>query len=282
MRVVFHPNPTEAAKLGAVIDKYQVTLLVGTPTFLAGIVNAAQTNQLASLRIAVTGAEQCPSRVYDALAERCPGTTVIEGYGITECSPIVSVNRPGQEERATIGQPLPSVEIAIVEPTTLRPVAMGERGMLLARGPSIFGGYLQYSGESPFVQYNHQTWYRTEDLVRMNERGNLEFCGRMKRFIKLGGEMISLPAIESVLEEALTDTNEAGPSLAVEATPGEHAELVLFATSDLERDRINRHLRDAGLSPLHNIRQIRRLDSIPLLGSGKTDYRALKALLANG
>jgi long-chain-fatty-acid--[acyl-carrier-protein] ligase len=102
----------------------------------------------------------------------------------------------------------------------------------------------------------------------------------MKRFIKLGGEMISLPAIEAVLEQALSPSMDNGPSLAVEAAPGEHAELVLFTTCELERERINRHLRDAGLSPLHNIRQVRRLESIPLLGSGKTDYRALKALLA--
>ena len=280
MRVVFHPNPTEAAILAAVIEKYKATLLVGTPTFLAGIVNAARPEQLISLRIAVTGAESCPSHVYDSLAERCPHTTVIEGYGITECSPIVSANRPGREERATIGEPLPSVEIAIIDPETEQPVAKGERGMLLVTGPSVFGGYLRYEGDSPFVQYDHKSWYRTGDLVRLNDREKLVFCGRMKRFVKLGGEMISLPAIESALQEALSTSNESAPSLAVEAAPGEHAELVLFTTNELERELVNHHLRDAGLSPLHNIRQIRRLESIPLLGSGKTDYRALKALLA--
>ncbi len=93
--------------------------------------------------------------------------------------------------------------------------------------------------------------------------------------------MISLPAIEAVLERALMVVSEEGPSIAVEATPGDHPELVLFTTLELARDVVNRHLRDAGLSPLHNIRQIRRLESIPLLGSGKTDYRALKALLEN-
>jgi long-chain-fatty-acid--[acyl-carrier-protein] ligase len=280
MRVVFHPNPTEAAILAALLEKYKATLLAGTPTFLAGIINAARPEQLTSLRIAVTGAESCPLHVYDALAERCPHTTVVEGYGITECSPIVSVDRPERAQRATIGEPLPSVEIAVIDPETGQAVADGERGMLLVRGPSVFGGYLRYDGDSPFVEYKQQLWYRTGDLVRLNDRGKLVFCGRMKRFIKLGGEMISLPAIESVLEKALATSSELGPSLAVEATPGEHTELVLFTTCDLERESVNRHLRSAGLSPLHNIRQVRRLESIPLLGSGKTDYRALKELLA--
>ena len=91
--------------------------------------------------------------------------------------------------------------------------------------------------------------------------------------------MISLPAIESVLERALNPSSEDGPTFAVEAVPGEHPELVLFTTTEQSRTVVNRHLRDAGLSPLHNIRQIRRVESIPLLGSGKTDYRALKGWL---
>ena len=282
LRVVFHPNPTEAAKLAALIAHYRATLLVGTPTFLSGIVNAARAAQLATLRLAVTGAEQCPPRVYDAIAERCPTTVVIEGYGITECSPIVSANRPGREQRETIGEPLPSVEVALVHPESMKPVEKGERGLLLVRGPSVFDGYLHHDGESPFVEHAGKTWYRTGDLVRENGTGHLVFCGRMKRFVKLGGEMISLPAIESVLERALHVSTEDGPSIAVETAPGEHPELTLFTTSDLEREVVNRHLRDAGLSPLYNIRQIRKLESMPLLGSGKTDYRALRALLASG
>jgi len=279
LRAVFHPNPTESAKLASVIDLYKASLLVGTPTFLGGIVNNAHPSQLASLRLAVTGAEQCPPRVYDVLAKRCPQTTVLEGYGITECSPIVSVNRPGREQRETIGEPVPTLKYTLVEPDTLEAVPRGQRGMLLVRGPSVFGGYLRHVGESPFVEHEGHTWYRTGDLVRQNENDQLVFCGRLKRFVKLGGEMISLPAIESVLERALNPSSEDGPTFAVEAVPGEHPELVLFTTTEQSRTVVNRHLRDAGLSPLHNIRQIRRVESIPLLGSGKTDYRALKGWL---
>ncbi len=283
MRVVFHSNPTEAGKLAAVTQAYGATIMAGTPTFIAGIVGAAKPGQLATVRYAVTGAERCPGRVYDALAKVCPSAVVLEGYGITECSPVVSVNRPGREQRETIGEPLPSIEFLIVTPEQLEPVPQGARGMLLVRGPSIFAGYLGSHAESPFVEVQGRTWYKTGDLVSVNAQGVLTFCGRMKRFIKLGGEMISLPAIEGVLEQAFPTMGDAGPCLAIEATPSEtNPELVLFVTFDVERDAVNRAVRAAGLSPLHNLRRVVRLEVMPLLGSGKTDYRALKSLLTSG
>jgi long-chain-fatty-acid--[acyl-carrier-protein] ligase len=284
LRVAHHPNPTEASVLCALIDAYQLTALVGTPTFLGGICRAAAESQLRSLRLAVTGAEACPARIYQALADACPQASVLEGYGITECSPIVSANRPGREQRETIGELLPSVEGAIVDPESGERVKPGERGMLLVRGPSVFGGYLKYDGASPFVEHAGQSWYRTGDLVSQDAEGVLTFRGRLKRFIKLGGEMISLPAIEAVLERqfAPPDGSAEGPVLAVEASPSEeHPELVLFSTLALERETVNRALRDAGLSPLYNIRRVRRLDALPLLGTGKTDYVTLRQLAAS-
>jgi long-chain-fatty-acid--[acyl-carrier-protein] ligase len=280
LRTVYYNNPTESAKLAAHIEQYQVTILVGTPTFLGGIVHAAREGQLDTLRLAVTGAEQCPPRVYDALESRCPNTVVIEGYGITECSPVVSVNIPGRQVRGTIGEAVGSLEIAIVNPEGFEPIATGERGLLLVRGLSVFSGYLHYEGPSPFVDYDGKSWYKTGDLVRVDDRGILTFAGRMKRFIKLGGEMISLPAIEAVLESAFpTKEGTEGPVLAVECASGEHPELVLFTTVDIEREVVNRAIREGGLSPLHSIRRIVRLESIPVLGTGKTDYRTLKAML---
>jgi acyl-CoA synthetase (AMP-forming)/AMP-acid ligase II/1-acyl-sn-glycerol-3-phosphate acyltransferase/acyl carrier protein len=279
VRAVFHSNPTESVKLASLIEMYRATLVVGTPTFLGGLVGAAKPGQLQSMRLAVTGAEQCPPRVYDAFAERCPQTTVLEGYGITECSPVVSVNLPGRERRGTIGEVLPSLEWAIVDPESMRALPAGTRGLLLVRGPSVFSGYLDYDGPSPFVEHAGQRWYRTGDLVSADEHGILTFLGRLKRFIKLGGEMISLPAVEAVLERAFPQHGEEGPALAVEPTPGEHPELVLFVTFDVERDVVNRTLREAGLSPLYNIRRIERVDRIPVLGTGKTDYRSLRAQL---
>jgi len=281
LRTVYHVNPNDSATLASLIEAYRATLLVGTPTFLAGIVRAAQPGQLASLRLAIAGAEKCPPHVYDALAHACPEMVVIEGYGITECSPIVSVNRPERPRRETIGLPLPSVEHAIIDAEWGKPTPCGQRGMLLVRGPSVFRGYLKYDGPSPFVSFAGKQWYRTGDLVREDTEGVLTFCGRLKRFVKMGGEMIPLAAVEAALEAKwLTPGQGEGPCLAVECTPDEeHPELVLFTLLEIDRETANRCLREAGLSPLHNIRRVVRMEALPLLGTGKTDYRALKATL---
>jgi acyl-CoA synthetase (AMP-forming)/AMP-acid ligase II/1-acyl-sn-glycerol-3-phosphate acyltransferase/acyl carrier protein len=276
-RTVYHPNPTEAAVLARVIEAYGVTLMVGTPTFLHGIVRAAQPGQLASLRLAVTGAEKCSASVYQALGRACPQATILEGYGITECSPIVSANRMEKPMPGSIGKPLDTVECVVLGLDSHVPVATGEPGMLYVRGPSIFGGYLHYGGESPFLEWDGRRWYRTGDLVRQDADGWLTFEGRLKRFVKLGGEMISLPAIEAVLLPHFSSEADEGPPLAVETMgSSDSPEIVLFSARPATRDEVNRIVREAGLSALYNIRQVIQVDNIPVLGTGKTDYRGLK------
>jgi long-chain-fatty-acid--[acyl-carrier-protein] ligase len=279
LRVVYHPNPTEGRMLARLIGAYQATLLVGTPTFLAGILRTAEDRHLESLRIVVSGAEKCPEQVYATLARRWPGIAVLEGYGITECSPVVSVNREGDVRMGSIGKPLVSVEWAIVDLDTGRRVQPGQPGMLLVRGPSIFSGYLNPDVEPPFETFEGRTWYRTGDLV-FQDRSVLVFSGRLKRFVKLGGEMVSLPAIEEALSRRFQGEDEVEPLLAVEATSEDlNPDLILFSVSDIAREEANAAIRAAGLSSLHNIRVVRHIDQIPTLGTGKTDYRALKALL---
>ena len=279
--VAYFPNPTDGASLALGVEAYRVTMLVGTPTFLSGIVRVATDAQLAGLRMVVAGAEKCPESLYEVLARRWPGMRVLEGYGITECSPVVSVNRWEAPRHGSIGKPLPSVEIALVNADTGEAVPPGSPGMLLVRGPSIFSGYLQSEGASPFETSAGKAWYRTGDLVRQDPDGSLVFVGRLKRFVKLGGEMISLPAVEEVLLQHFGEMADAEIPLAVEAAPSDaHPELTLFSTRPISREAANAALREAGLSPLHFIRHVREVEKIPVLGTGKTDYRALKALLA--
>lgn len=280
LRVVYHPNPTEGRMLARIIEAYHATLLVGTPTFLGGILRTAEDRHLESLRIVVSGAEKCPEQVYATLARRWPKTTVLEGYGITECSPVVSVNREDDPRTGSIGKPLLSVEWALVDLETGRRVEQGQPGMLLVRGPSVFSGYLNQNVESPFETFEGRQWYRTGDLV-YQDRGVLVFSGRLKRFVKLGGEMVSLPAIEEALSRRFQSDEETEPLLAVESSPEDlNPDLVLFSVAGIARDEANAVIRAAGLSSLHNIRMVRQIDQIPTLGTGKTDYRALKALLA--
>ena len=279
LRVVYHANPTEAWVLAKLIAAYRATIVLGTPTFMNGIVRAAGEGELATLRLIVTGAEACPQRTHDALRANCPEALVLEGYGVTECSPIVSVNRPDHAVPQSIGQVLPSLKYAIVDVERDERVKPGAKGMLLVRGPSVFGGYLGDAATSPFVEFEGESWYRTGDLVSEAEDGVLTFRGRLKRFLKLGGEMISMPAIENVLSERFASPDDEGPILAVEASADDHPEVVLFTTRDIDRQAVNDAIREAHLSALHNVRRVVRVDELPLLGTGKTDYRALKRML---
>ena len=279
MRTVFHANPTEGALLASLMEAYKGTVIVATPTFLQGILRAGSNEQLANVRLAVVGAEACPTRVYELLSERSPKAVLIEGYGITECSPIVALNVPENPKPGTIGKMIPSLQHLLVDVESGKPSPEGSAGMLLLRGPTIFDRYLG-DAPDPFVEAEGQRWYRTGDLVRSGADGVFTFTGRLKRFIKLGGEMISLPAIESALLDKYGSAKDDGPTLAVVATPGDHPELVLFATGDLDREKANSVLRDAGLSSLYNLRRVERIDAIPVLGTGKTDYRSLEQRLS--
>jgi len=279
-RAVYHANPTEAWMLCRIIEAYRANLMVGTPTFLAGIIRSSRPGQLASLLLAVTGAEKCSPRTYEAIAERCPNATIIEGYGITECSPVVAANSPDDPKPYTIGKVMPSLEYAIIDEDTQTRVETGQTGMLLVRGPSVFGGYLNPDVASPFVEFEGKQWYRTGDLVSEDADGIVTFRGRLKRFVKIGGEMISLPAIEAALEPHYASEGDEGPVIGVEAGGTEsHPEIVLFTTRPADRAVVNRQLREAGLSPLHNVSRVIRLESIPVLGTGKTDYRTLKSFI---
>jgi long-chain-fatty-acid--[acyl-carrier-protein] ligase len=145
----------------------------------------------------------------------------------------------------------------------------------------VFGGYLACEGEQPFVSFEGESWYRTGDLVREDGLGNLVFAGRLKRFVKMGGEMVSLPAVEEALLARFGLPYDEEVPLALEALETEsRVDLVLFTTRPIAREDANAAIREAGFSPIHNVRMVRALDRIPLLGTGKTDYRALKALLA--
>jgi acyl-[acyl-carrier-protein]-phospholipid O-acyltransferase/long-chain-fatty-acid--[acyl-carrier-protein] ligase len=279
---VYHANPTEGMHLAKITATYGATIAIGTPTFLNGVLRVASDNDLRTLRAVITGAEKCPEHIYESLARFWPWIKVLEGYGITECSPIVSINDENDIRHGTIGKVLPGIEYARKRVETEEPAPPDEPGMLLVRGPSIFGGYLHYTGPSPFVEWNGKRWYMTGDLVTELPGGVIKFAGRLKRFVKLGGEMISLPAVEEVLTAAFVKPEEKGPLLAVESSAAElNPEIVLFTAAGkaVTREQANEELRKAGLSALHNIRQVVPVESIPLLGTGKTNYRALKELL---
>jgi long-chain-fatty-acid--[acyl-carrier-protein] ligase len=174
------------------------------------------------------------------------------------------------------------VEVCVVHPETGAPLAGGETGMLLVRGRSVFGGYLNYDGPDPFQTLNGQRWYKTGDLVALDEDRFIHFRGRLKRFLKAGGEMISLPALEEPLTERFPATED-GPRVAVEGveTPAGR-QIVLFATEEISLREANAVLADAGFRGVMRLDDVRKVEAIPVLGTGKTDYKTLRKMIEEG
>ena len=154
--VVYHPNPTDAKTIGETVQKYQATLLISTPTFYAGYLRRCTREQFASLRYLIAGAEKLRGQIADAYQERF-GSTILEGYGCTELSPVVAVNTPdvvdGKESQishkpGTVGHPIPGVAAKIIDPETEQSLGPGQEGLLLIKGPNVMLGYLETSPTS--------------------------------------------------------------------------------------------------------------------------------------
>lgn len=283
LKIASFPDPTDGKRLAHGVEKWGVTLLCGAPTFLKGLFKVATPEQIATLRLCVTGAEKAPADLFRLLGDLGKPRALIEGYGITECSPVLTVN-PAIGDHRGVGQALPGVELCIIDPETSANVPVGKQGMILARGPNIFSGYINPDVVSPFVEHEGKMWYKTGDLGFLDAEGYLTISGRQKRFVKIAGEMISLTAIEDSLLKMLDkqDVKGAGdgPSLAISAVEdpnGEKTKIVLFSCFPATTEAANSVLKEAGFSNLVRISTIIQLKEIPLMGSGKTNYRALEA-----
>jgi acyl-CoA synthetase (AMP-forming)/AMP-acid ligase II len=211
---------------------------------------------------------------------------MIEGYGITECGPILTLNPPGRKRRG-VGIALPSVKLLIVHPETLEILGTNKEGHILASGPGIFRGYLDPNLPSPFIVISGEKWYKTGDLGFLDEEGYLTLVGRLKRFIKIGGEMISLGAIEEALYEKGKskgwDFKPDEPAFAVCALESDKkAEIWLFTDFALVLEEANRVLKESGMSNLIRLSKVVELPHIPLLGTGKIDYHALNLRMKDG
>ena len=280
IRVVHHPDPTDAKSLVHLTASYGATLLVTTPTFLGYMLALARPEDLRTLRLIITGAEKCPDSLFDKALQMAPQLKILEGYGITECSPIVSGNRPDRIKRGTVGQPMDQLEICVVDPDSHHPLPRNTTGMLLVHGPSVFHGYLNSSGPAPFLELDGRRWYVTGDLVQVDEQRYITFRGRLKRFLKAGGEMISLPALEEPFNQLYPPTDQ-GPQVAVEGVETRDGRLiVLFALPELTLRQANAVLAKAGFRGVMRIDDVTRVDRIPVLGTGKTDYKVLRRMVA--
>lgn len=278
MRVAYSPDPTDGKRLANGMDKWQISILCGAPTFVKGMLKSSRPDQLKNLRLCVTGAEKAPQDLFNMMDKL--GGKLFEGYGITECSPVLTFNKEGNPQKG-VGHPLPGIQLLIVHPETHEPLKQGERGLILARGDNIFDGYLN-PGLCPFAEVNGKKWYKTGDLGYLDKENNLILSGRMKRFIKIGGEMVSLAAIEDTLIQAAIKKGwplaEEGPSVAVCAKEitGEKTKIYVFTKFPVQLEELNLVLREGGFSNLVRISSVTHLAEIPLMGTGKINYRSLE------
>ena len=263
MRVVFYPSPLDFSGALEMVQKWKVTVLATTPTLLAALLEIAPIEKLSSLRMIVVGAEKTPV----ALRKRVEnmGIPLVEGYGTTECSPLLTLNVPGKNQG--VGLPLPSVQIKILDPEKKTPLPPSSQGLIVVQGPTIFEGYL--GGEAnPFLDLDRQKWYVTGDIGVLQKDGSLLLAGRMSRTVKIGGELISLTWIESLLQAPFA-------IVALEKEEG-RPELIGFTTSSIPLEEANQLLRKAGLSNLIRLSRVIKKESFPLIGIGKIDYRKLQ------
>lgn len=282
VRVHFSPNPTDSGLQARALRTWGITILASAPSFLVNILRQGKKELFENLRLVVAGAEIPPAEVFELAAVAAPNAAVWEGYGITECSPILTVN--GTEDRTQgVGRPVPGVRLRIVNPEDYsQTFPVGKPGMVLATGPNIFKGYLQRDVASPFYSDEGVNWYVTGDIGCITEKGSLRITGRLKRFVKIGGEMVSLGAIEAALSIDHPPVVEEGPQLAV-CAKGEaegRPRLVLFSTKAISPTEVNTLLRQRGFSNLVRVDQVITLETIPLSGTGKVAYRQLEASIS--
>lgn len=279
-RVVTYPSPLDPQALGEVIFRHGVELVVTTPTFLRTLMRRAGREKLGGLRLVVTGAEKLPGSLREEFAESI-GVKVFEGYGMTEASPVVSVNVPGAERAGSVGQPMPRMEVRTVDETTRRILPPGEPGILEFRGPNIFPGYLGRPDLTERVLKGG--WYHSADYGRLDGEGFLFIEGRRARFSKIGGEMVPHGVVEEELAQWCRKAgrgSEGIPEILVTAVEDEKKgeSLVVLHVPDLEPAGAEKALREAGLPNLWIPRKFKRVEKIPLLASGKLDLAAARKM----
>jgi len=275
LKAAYTPNPTDTAEIVKILRHTKSSLMVGTPTFLKNIMNIASAHDLDSLELVVSGAESMPEKLLEQFHKLNEKAVLIEGYGITECSPVVTVNPVEKQKLNSVGQPIGGCEIVIADIETNEKLPVGTEGMILIGGPNVFNGYVDEKIPSPFVDLDGKRFYVSGDLGRLDEEGYLFITGRLKRFIKKGGEMISLPFLERILSEHFGADGE--NPIAVEGTDkGGSVKIVLFTCNEVKKQDANAVLRENGVAAIAFVSEVRHVDELPMLGSGKTDYKKLK------
>jgi acyl-[acyl-carrier-protein]-phospholipid O-acyltransferase / long-chain-fatty-acid--[acyl-carrier-protein] ligase len=282
-----HTNPLEGEAIGKLAETYKATLLLTTPSFLLAYARKVKPEQFANLRYVFTGAEKLQPRISDLFEKRF-SIRPLEGYGATELAPVCALSLPNVivdtlEETGNrsdrLGRTLPGIAMKIVHPETSEPLAPGEEGLICVKGPNVMIGYL--NREDLTKEVLHDGWYDTGDLGLMDADGFFAITGRLSRFSKIGGEMIPHGAIEESLRESFNmEPNQLAVVAIPDAKKGEKI-CVLITQFELSEENIREKLQTIDLPNLWkpNPKDWCRVEALPMLGTGKQDFRAMKTLV---
>ncbi|MDP3739941.1 MAG: AMP-binding protein [Hyphomonadaceae bacterium] len=271
MKSVLHPSPLQTKLIPKRVQETGATILFATDTFLNQYIRACTGDELSKLRFAVCGAERVRDETRQLVRKRF-NVELLEGYGATEAAPVIAVNQPGRNRPGTVGRPLPGMELKF-EPVP----GIEKGGRMLVRGINVMQGYL-YADNPGELQKLPEGWHDTGDIVAQDEEGYLTIKGRLKRFAKIGGEMVSLAVVENV---ASTLWREHDHAAAVLPDKRKGEQIVLLTTyPKADRTDLQRWAQDHGVNELSLPRKIFQVSSIPVLGTGKMDIGAVQKLAA--
>lgn len=269
MKVFMHPSPVHYRTIPELCYDCRATILLGTDTFLAGYAQYAHPYDFNNIRFAVAGAEKLREETRRLWADRF-GVTVLQGYGVTETSPVISVNTRIEHRPGSMGVILPGMEYRL-EPVE----GISEGGRLWVKGPNVMLGYMK--ADKPGIIQPQDAWYDTGDIVSVDDDGFMQMRGRAKRFAKIGGEMVSLASVEEYAGLLWPDASH----VAIAMPDPRKGEQVVLVTEQCDADRqhfIN-FAREHGIADTALPRRILYLPEMPRLGSGKVDYVQTKLWL---
>jgi acyl-[acyl-carrier-protein]-phospholipid O-acyltransferase/long-chain-fatty-acid--[acyl-carrier-protein] ligase len=269
MKAFQYPSPLHIKQIPPLIKDTGAAVLLATDTFVNQYARSAEPDELSGLRFVVCGAERVREETHNLIHEKFGDVPLLEGYGATEASPVIAVNKPLDNRRGTVGGLLPGME------TRLEPVeGIPGGGKLYVRGPNVMAGYLTADGR---IEPPKDGWHDTGDVVSITEDGWVKIKGRVKRFAKIGGEMVSLTAAEDLACAVWPDDRHAVIAL---PDPKKGERLILVTDRrDADSGPLIAHAQSIGAPEIAVPRKIIRVPEIPVLGTGKTDYVALQRIV---
>lgn len=267
--ILTYANPLEYKKVCEIARNHKPSLMVGTPSFFWGYLRKSESGDFESLRIALVGADKCPDSLRDAFKDK-HGITLLEGYGATECSPVISANSPEDNRPGSVGKPISGIQVRIENYETGEECGPGEDGRILIKGASVMKGYFNDFEQTSL--HMRRGWYDTGDMGNIDADGYLWHVGRLKRFVKVGGEMVSLVKIEDTLEKLLPEDAHCSVVEIPDAMKG--ARIVAVTTVPVDQKTIIKQMAEH-LPAIALPKTFLVMENLPKMGSGKIDFRTI-------